>query len=60
MSPEAKLLPDPPDPESFKSDPCYQEPYDSAAELDIYGGEAPSTAPSRPSSWAPPLRLWGL
>jgi len=38
MSPEARLLPDPPDPKSFKSDPCYPEAYDSAAELEIYSG----------------------
>lgn len=36
ISPEAKLLPDSPDPKWFKADPCYLDPYDSAAELKIY------------------------
>jgi hypothetical protein len=48
MSPEARLLPDPPDPKSFKADPCYTQPYDSAAELDIYGGRAMIDRPRPP------------
>src|SRR4051812_41427946 len=39
MSPEAKLLPGPPDAGFFKPDPCYPQTYDSAAELDIYSGD---------------------
>src|SRR6266566_2678639 len=37
MSDEATMLPDPADPKSFKADPCITDPYDSKAELDIYG-----------------------
>jgi hypothetical protein len=38
MSPEAKLLPGTPDPRDFKPDPCYTQPYDAKAELDVYSG----------------------
>src|SRR5436309_3631853 len=53
MSPEARLLPDPPDPNSFKADPCgvYQKPYDSAAELEIYGGKRMIPRPKPPIEW---------
>src|SRR6476661_1995066 len=52
MSPEARLLPEPPDPAWFKADPCYpEEAYDSKAELDIYGARR---AIDRPQ---PPLQL---
>jgi hypothetical protein len=57
MSPEAKLLPEPPDPAWFKADPCYpEEAYDSKAELDIYSGEGehPRQAIDRPR---PPVEL---
>jgi len=37
MSPEAKLLPGPPAEGSFIPDPVYPEPYDSQAQLDVYG-----------------------
>src|SRR5438105_4066525 len=36
MSPEAKLLPDPPDKSWFKDDPCYTDPYSAQAQIDIY------------------------
>lgn len=48
MSPEARLLPDPPGPELFKADPCYTQPYDSAAELDIYSGRTMIDRPRPP------------
>src|SRR5579872_4225638 len=48
MSPAAKLLPEPPDPTWFKSDPCYPEDYDSKAELDIYGGRHAIDRPRPP------------
>src|SRR5947199_1751010 len=48
MSPGAKLLPEPPDPAWFKSDPCYPEAYDAAAELDIYGGRRAIDRPRPP------------
>ena len=48
MSREATLLSDPPSPESFKADPCYPQPYDSAAELDIYGGRKSIDRPRPP------------
>jgi len=48
MSPEARLLPGPPDPAWFKSDPCYPQTYDSAAELDIYGGRRKIDRPQPP------------
>jgi len=36
MSPAARLLPDPPGAELFKADPCYTQPYNAEAELDVY------------------------
>src|SRR2546430_4861661 len=39
MSPEARLLPEAPDPSLFKADPCNLDPYNSAAELEIYSGK---------------------
>src|SRR6478672_2406615 len=49
MSPEAKLLPEPPDPAWFISDPCYpEEAYDSKAELDIYGARRAIDRPRPP------------
>jgi len=48
MSPEARLLSGPPNPEWFKADPCYQQPYDSAAELDIYKGRKMIDRPRPP------------
>jgi len=48
MSSEAKLLPDPPDPAWFKADPCYPQPYDSAAELDVYSGKRGIDRPQPP------------
>jgi hypothetical protein len=56
MSSEAKLLPDPPDPAWFKADPCYKEPYDATAELEIYNGEGkhPRQMIDRPQ---PPVQL---
>lgn len=48
MSPAAKLLPEPPDPAWFKSDPCYPDDYDSKAELDIYGGRHAIDRPRPP------------
>jgi hypothetical protein len=56
MSPEATLLPDPPDPRWFKDDPCYQQPYDSAAELEIYSGKRAIDRPRPPIEWG--LRLY--
>ena len=48
MSDGAKLLPEPPDPAWFKSDPCYPQTYDSEAELDIYGGRRAIDRPQPP------------
>jgi hypothetical protein len=48
MSPGVTLLPDPPDPAWFKSDPCYPEAYDSKAELDIYGARRAIDRPQPP------------
>jgi len=48
MSKEATLLPDPPDPSSFKADPCYTQPYDSAAELEIYSARKMIDRPRPP------------
>src|SRR5260221_2835663 len=48
MSPEAKLLPGPTDPNAFKPDPCYTEPYDAAAELEIFSGKTPIDRPRPP------------
>jgi hypothetical protein len=39
MSPEARLLPGTPGPESFGPQPVYPEPYDADAQLDIYSGK---------------------
>src|SRR6185369_2020041 len=39
MSPEARILPDPPGPESFGPQPEYPQPYDPVEELAIYGGK---------------------
>ncbi|HXH38382.1 MAG TPA: hypothetical protein VNN08_07120, partial [Thermoanaerobaculia bacterium] len=39
MSPEAKLLPDPPAEGSFVPDPVYPQPYDAQAQLDVYGAK---------------------
>jgi hypothetical protein len=69
MSPEARLLPDPPDPSSFKADPCYQQPYDPAPELDIYAGRHMIDRPRPPvemglrlydrGAYPPPPTLFG-
>jgi hypothetical protein len=56
MSPEAQLLPEAPDPSLFKADPCYLDPYDSKAELDIFGGKRPIVRPQPPIQWG--LRLY--
>src|SRR5216684_2193282 len=56
VDPAAKLLPDAPDPNLFKPDPCYQQPYDSAAELEIYGGKRRIVRPRPPIEWG--LRLY--
>lgn len=40
MDKQARLLPGSPDAKSFKSDPCYQESYDAAAEAKIYNCES--------------------
>jgi hypothetical protein len=48
MSPEARLLPDPPDQDSFKADPCYPPAYDSVAELQIYSGKHMIDRPQPP------------
>jgi hypothetical protein len=48
VSPEATLLPEPPDPKWFKPDPCYLDPYDSAAELEIYSGKKMIDRPRPP------------
>jgi hypothetical protein len=48
MSPDAKVLPGAVDPHSFKHDPCYTEPYDATAELDIYSGKKMIDRPRPP------------
>jgi hypothetical protein len=48
MSPQAKLLPGAPDPNWFKADPCYPQPYDADAELDIYRGKSMIDRPRPP------------
>jgi hypothetical protein len=52
----ATLLPDAPDPNLFKPDPCYLDPYDSKAELDIFSGKRPIVRPQPPIQWG--LRLY--
>jgi hypothetical protein len=61
MSPEAKVIgdpnhPDPPAAGSFKRDPEYTEPYDAAAELEIYSGKKMIDRPRPPIEWG--LRLY--
>jgi len=56
VDPAAKLLPDAPDPSLFKPDPCYTQPYDSAAEMEIYGGKKMIVRPQPPIQWG--LRLY--
>lgn len=48
MSEHAKLLPGAPDPNWFKADPCYPQPYDAEAELDIYRGKSMIDRPRPP------------
>jgi hypothetical protein len=48
MSPDATLLPEAPDPNWFKSDPCYQQDYNSAEELAIYSGKTMIDRPRPP------------
>jgi hypothetical protein len=48
MSSEAQLLPDPPDPKSFKADPCYTDTYNAGAELDVYTGRKMIDRPRPP------------
>jgi hypothetical protein len=48
MSQGATLLPGPTDPRAFKSDPCYLDPYDPAAELGIYTGRQMIDRPRPP------------
>jgi len=56
MSPEAKLLPEPPDPRFFKADPCYLQPYDASEELKVYSGKKMIDRPRPPIEWG--LRLY--
>jgi hypothetical protein len=56
VDPAARLLPDAPDPSLFKPDPCYTQPYDSAAELEIYGGKKMIVRPQPPIQWG--MRLY--
>jgi hypothetical protein len=56
MSPEARLLPEAPDPSLFKPDPCNRDPYNAAAELDVYGGKKMIVRPQTPIQWG--LRLY--
>jgi hypothetical protein len=56
VDPAATLLPEAPDPSLFKSDPCYPKTYDSAAELEIYGGKRAIVRPQPPIQWG--LRLY--
>jgi hypothetical protein len=51
VDPDARMLPGPTDPKAFRNDPCYTQPYDSAAELLIFSGK---TAIDRPR---PPIEL---
>jgi len=51
MSAAARMLPESADPSWFKPDPCYEQPYDPASELAIYGSR---TMIDRPR---PPLEL---
>lgn len=55
MSPEAKLLPDPPAEGSFVPDPVYPQPYDPQAQLDIYG-----TKHLNPNPTGVPAVQWGI
>jgi len=45
---DATLLPGPTDPNLFKADPCYLEPYDAAAEWEIFGGKHTLNRPRPP------------
>src|SRR5258707_733237 len=45
---DGRLLPEPADPNAFKADPCYTEPYDAAAELEIFSGKTPIDRPRPP------------
>jgi hypothetical protein len=56
MSPGVRLLDDPPDPRWFKADPCYQQPYNSDAEQEIYIGRHMIDRPRPPIEWG--LRLY--
>jgi hypothetical protein len=42
------MLPGAADPNAFKPDPCYPEPYDAAAELEIFSGKTPIDRPRPP------------
>jgi hypothetical protein len=58
MSPEARMQTEPADPNSFKADPCIKDPYDSKAELDIYGAKTMIDRPRPPIEFG--RRLYDL